>query len=420
MSRLLPLLAAALWVAGPARGAECTAADLLAGATPSFSYDAWDTVRITDGIAAIDGDAWMSDVAAPLSPVGAVVYRLDATSRIGAIAIQADGDDEYVVAGSLDGREWRTIWKVSPAGAPGMRFRYEQGLDAEVRYLRVRVAHGDAASSIGELAAYCRPPEPWPPAFPARRGIVRDAAWQQERDARIALAKLLLAAAGGAALFWLARSRERGTDPLRWASRGIPVAMIAVGAFAWTSFGTFHGSGAIHNPEMFHYVLGSKYFAELRYTELYRCTELAEQDSGRKPFVERRVIRDLATNRLEPASTVLADEAPCRTAFTPERWKEFQRDVEFQHRARLADLGSTRQRCIDRFGKAAARATHEEVRFAGESARGLFEFAERGGVHQVDRREQGHAETQCHQRHQRAQRLISQLRPHEHRPDAAH
>src|SRR6185295_11425288 len=114
-------------------------------------------------------------------------------------------------------------------------------------------------------------------------------AWQHERDARIAWAKVVLALAGGAALFWLARTRKR--------SAGVSIAMIAAGVFAWTNFGTFHGSGAIHNPEMFHYVLGSKYFAELRYTELYRCTELAEIDMGRKPFVERRVMRDLATNR---------------------------------------------------------------------------------------------------------------------------
>jgi hypothetical protein len=79
---------------------------------------------------------------------------------------------------------------------------------------------------------------------------------------------------------------------------------------------------------MFHYVLGSKYFPENRYRLLYHCAAIAEAESGRQTFVARRTIRNLATNEVEPASDVLADPAPCRAAFSPERWDEFRQDVE--------------------------------------------------------------------------------------------
>jgi hypothetical protein len=107
------------------------------------------------------------------------------------------------------------------------------------------------------------------------------------------------------------------------------VTVALAGVLSWTNFGTFHGPNAVHRHEMFHYVVGSKYFPENRYTLLYHCTEVAEAEMGRRSFVERRMIRNLASDEMEPAVNVLENPEPCLDAFSDERWEQFKRDVEF-------------------------------------------------------------------------------------------
>ncbi len=86
-----------------------------------------------------------------------------------------------------------------------------------------------------------------------------------------------------------------------------------------------------HRHEFYHYYLGSKYFKELGYKRLYECTAVAEVDNGRLKSVENREIRDLRVNLIKPVKDtyVLTHPEKCKEHFTPERWKDFRKDVDW-------------------------------------------------------------------------------------------
>jgi hypothetical protein len=108
--------------------------------------------------------------------------------------------------------------------------------------------------------------------------------------------------------------------------------LAALGVFAaacWWNLGRFNFPMFGHPSETYHYYVGAKYFRELGYTNLYRCTALADAEAGRGAEVAARWARDLGTNRLVPAAELLRDPAFCKARFTPERWRSFRRDVAF-------------------------------------------------------------------------------------------
>lgn len=112
-------------------------------------------------------------------------------------------------------------------------------------------------------------------------------------------------------------------------ARGLDFALLLAGvlaAAAWWNFFQFNFPMFGHPSETYHYYIGSKYFRELGYTRLYTCTALADAEAGR-PEVATRSLRDLVTNRVEPAARSLAQPQACKDHFTPERWRAFSRDV---------------------------------------------------------------------------------------------
>ncbi len=74
---------------------------------------------------------------------------------------------------------------------------------------------------------------------------------------------------------------------------------------------------------VYHYYLGSKYFAELGYGDLY-VASLAADDAGWWSGIDR--VRDLETHEVVPRDAALAGYRP-EEHFTPERWAAFRRDV---------------------------------------------------------------------------------------------
>jgi len=80
----------------------------------------------------------------------------------------------------------------------------------------------------------------------------------------------------------------------------------------------------IQTWNVFHHYMGSKYFAELGYYDLYAQLLRAddEVDIGLRDIVQAR---DLHTYDLRPRSVITAQADP--DAFTPERWREFQGDA---------------------------------------------------------------------------------------------
>jgi hypothetical protein len=86
-----------------------------------------------------------------------------------------------------------------------------------------------------------------------------------------------------------------------------------------------------HRHELYHYYLGSKYFAEVGYQRLYDCTLIAEIDNGRKSQVMKREFRDLRVNLIKKVENtyILTEPERCKKHFTTERWEAFKKDIDW-------------------------------------------------------------------------------------------
>ncbi|HEX8693956.1 MAG TPA: hypothetical protein VF746_16150 [Longimicrobium sp.] len=114
--------------------------------------------------------------------------------------------------------------------------------------------------------------------------------------------------------------------------------------------------------DQYHYFVGAKYFRELRYDGLYRCSAVALDELGTIRYAGEdgraaaadlraevrapgRLIRSLVDdNSLVPAAGALADPGACRARFTPARWAAFRADVRFFRLAAGPDVWWRMQR----------------------------------------------------------------------------
>lgn len=148
------------------------------------------------------------------------------------------------------------------------------------------------------------------------------------RPTDVGSAKAAVAVLGAlllAARLLLERRGPLGTSTRRALDAGL-VALGALAAACWWNLFQFNYPMFGHPSETYHYYVGSKYFRELGYTRLYRCTAVADADAGRED-ARRRSLRNLETNTVEPAALSLDDPDSCKSHFTPERWREFAHDV---------------------------------------------------------------------------------------------
>jgi len=79
----------------------------------------------------------------------------------------------------------------------------------------------------------------------------------------------------------------------------------------------------------FHYVLGTKYFDELGYFDLYKCAVLADREAD-GVFSGGRYTRDMHTYSLVPLESALAaaESEGVRERFSEERWGRFKEDLQ--------------------------------------------------------------------------------------------
>ncbi len=111
--------------------------------------------------------------------------------------------------------------------------------------------------------------------------------------------------------------------------RAVLTALAALAAVVYLNFFSFHGERTfVHLHDVAHYYLGAKYYAELGYSDLYTAMLRAEAELHENHFKAIEA-RDLRTYEQVHIRTLLQDSAPVKAAFTPRRWAEFQRDVDY-------------------------------------------------------------------------------------------
>jgi hypothetical protein len=161
--------------------------------------------------------------------------------------------------------------------------------------------------------------DPAPPAPPIGRS------WLTPQ--RAAQGKSALAIAGAALLAYGALAARRESPRMRELREGTLALLGVAAALGWWNFGAFNFPVFGHASDSFHYYVGSKYFSELGYERLYRCTAVADLEAGLGEQVAQRYLRDLESNEVVPGSAALAAPERCKEHFSPERWEAFQRDV---------------------------------------------------------------------------------------------
>lgn len=113
-------------------------------------------------------------------------------------------------------------------------------------------------------------------------------------------------------------------------ARRVFIVLAVVSIAAWFNFGAFHSVRYPHYHEMFHYMLGSKYFPELGYDGLYAAS-LESQRRRAPDYPWPKEVRDLRKNVLlpgtDPSISLFQKEVAAR--FTPERWEAFGVDNDF-------------------------------------------------------------------------------------------
>jgi len=137
----------------------------------------------------------------------------------------------------------------------------------------------------------------------------------------------LLVTATVVVLLWLRRFGFVGFDKSqRFAVALTVVAIPAV--ISYTNEFQFHGARHwIHLHDVAHYYLGSKYFAELGYGDLYVAMLRAEvETSGNVSSTE--TARDLSGNFLAPAQSILSRSDEVKSRFSADRWDAFRKDVD--------------------------------------------------------------------------------------------
>lgn len=114
--------------------------------------------------------------------------------------------------------------------------------------------------------------------------------------------------------------------------RSVPTWLPALALLAWVvylNFFSFHGARTyVHVHDVAHYYLGSKYFTELGYGNLYIAMLRAEAERFDDHFKSIEA-RDLRTNALVHIRVLLARSGAVKARFTPERWDDFQLDVAY-------------------------------------------------------------------------------------------
>ncbi len=307
-----------LMVPGTSVAADCPSGNLLAGMVPETEAELVSPERLTDELGAAEGAPWDDSAAVVLRRGTRLVWHLPGLVSVHGLQLQADDNDRYLVEGSTDGETWIPLWTAPLGRGPGLRTRAQDGLQADVRLLRLRALQGDDFRSVSELRAWCEVGNNWPP--PLTRSWIPSL----DREQRLALYKIAYGLVAGLLLLGLRRRYAGWSQAARAAAAA---ATVATSFFVWTNGWTFHGPRVVHTHDAFHYVLGARYFEELGFDGLYDCVLRAEAaDPALAEGAARRRLRVLSDNHVARGRDRLRAQA-CGERFDPRRWEAFQSDA---------------------------------------------------------------------------------------------
>jgi hypothetical protein len=149
--------------------------------------------------------------------------------------------------------------------------------------------------------------------------------------------RVTLTMVGAFLLLYEARSYRLGQHIPARLKRNIAIAFTVLGFGVYFDYfnPNTRYSEYYHRHEFYHYYLGSKFFREVGYTQLYECTAIAEVELGRGANVRKRDIRDLRVNLIKPMidTAVFKDPKQCTSHFSKERWEAFKKDVDWFYKS---------------------------------------------------------------------------------------
>ncbi len=147
--------------------------------------------------------------------------------------------------------------------------------------------------------------------------------------------------------FEMKRAGEKRFVAEKW-KRFIGVTMGVAGIILYFNSFKFGYPKYFHRWDQYHYYMGAKYFPEIGYDGLYKCSTIAQDDIGKvsvdvegngkfRSFDLRaevrkgdKKIRNLGgDNLLIKVDDLLANPSICKDRFSPERWEEYKKDVTF-------------------------------------------------------------------------------------------
>jgi len=157
----------------------------------------------------------------------------------------------------------------------------------------------------------------------------------------------LALAALGCVFYEVRRIGERRPVAERW-KKFVGVTLGVAGILFYFNTLKFGYPHYYHRWDQYHYYMGAKYFPEIGYDGLYKCSAIAQDEIGRvqvdvegngkKQWFDLRQevrksdkkIRNLGgDNLLMKVDDLLAHPEICRDKFTPARWEQYKRDVTF-------------------------------------------------------------------------------------------
>lgn len=128
--------------------------------------------------------------------------------------------------------------------------------------------------------------------------------------------------------------RRRATDPrisqswLRWGDRTVSALLLVIALCSATQYfyGSRNGSSWLHRWDIYHQIIGTKYFQELGYFRIYECTWEIDAENS-KHFTKIPELRQIETLKILPTAEAVG-ERDCHDLFTDERREQFAADID--------------------------------------------------------------------------------------------